>query len=390
MLATGKVFARPHIYHAAPRRPLRMPTARSRLAWRAAAAEPAKPDLDAELEKQLDAILRELDPDGLVNDAEELALLETAEGEDPARPQSGAAASTSGAAGAAPARARGRGRRKGPRSPLGVAAAAEAEAEAGEGTPVHMDGLPEGFTLTLGEQRRKGAILLELLQAGQNLEGKLAQFRGEVDDVLVLLMRRRLETALEMEEGPEAVAAYESLYSLLRRERARAAASPAMRLLDDVLEALGDDTDAPDYPERRRRAAGVMRDAFTGGALPVDVFTAAAALAQDGPLAAEALSIEAVQPIAFLAEASELLEESKRQLRDGQEAVSRFQAELAWAQQHRPELLEAPDVKKRIRAMQQAEAQLDPRAEAVGQLEDVLKIAANLDLGAPPPGFGGP
>lgn len=31
----------------------------------------------------------------------------------------------------------------------------------------------------------------------------------------------------------------------------------------------------------------------------------------------------------------------------------------------------------------QAEAQLEPRQEAISQLEDVIKIAASLDLGAP-------
>lgn len=35
--------------------------------------------------------------------------------------------------------------------------------------------------------------------------------------------------------------------------------------------------------------------------MPVDIFTAAAALAEAGPLAAEALAVEAVSPAAFLA-----------------------------------------------------------------------------------------
>lgn len=41
---------------------------------------------------------------------------------------------------------------------------------------------------------------MELLRAGPALEEKLAAFRSEVDDVLVLLMERRLETARRVGE----------------------------------------------------------------------------------------------------------------------------------------------------------------------------------------------
>lgn len=49
-------------------------------------------------------------------------------------------------------------------------------------------------------------------------------------------------------------------------------ATPAMRLLDDCLDILGDVEDTPDftgeaYNERRRAVAARMRDAFTGGEL---------------------------------------------------------------------------------------------------------------------------
>ncbi|KIY95693.1 hypothetical protein MNEG_12270 [Monoraphidium neglectum] len=58
------------------------------------------------------------------------------------------------------------------------------------------------------------------------------------------------------------------------------------------------------------------------------------------------------------------------------------QAELAWARRNRPELLEQPEVAARVKMMQQAEAQLEPRREAVAQLEEAIKIAGNLDLGS--------
>jgi hypothetical protein len=77
-------------------------------------------------------------------------------------------------------------------------------------------------------------------------------------------------------QEPEAIANYRYLYALLRRERDRAAASPALRLLDDVLSVLGEGAAAgagreaggPDAAEARRRAATMMRDAFTGGERP--------------------------------------------------------------------------------------------------------------------------
>ena len=176
-----------------------------------------------------------------------------------------------------------------------------------------------------------------------------------------------------------------------------------MRLLDDVLDILsspddglalgaspgadgagpGAGTSAPDYPERRRRAAARLRDAFSGGALPVDVFTAAAALAEGGAAAAEALAIEAVSPAAFLAEASELLAEAKRQQQEAREAVARFQSELQWARANKPAALEAPEAKQRVAAAARLEAQLDARQPALDQLEDAVKIAAGVAAAGP-------
>jgi hypothetical protein len=57
----------------------------------------------------------------------------------------------------------------------------------------------------------------------------------------------------------------QQLAALLRLEWERAQASPAMRLLDDVLELLGEDRGGPDYAQRQADVATRLRDAFTGG-----------------------------------------------------------------------------------------------------------------------------
>lgn len=69
-----------------------------------------------------------------------------------------------------------------------------------------------------------------------------------------------------------------------------------------------------------------MRQAFTGGAdSNVDVFTAAAMLARDRALAAEALSVEYVPIQDFLNEATALLQDVRDQQGQAQEVkIPRF------------------------------------------------------------------
>lgn len=82
----------------------------------------------------------------------------------------------------------------------------------------------------------------------------------------------------------------------------RAAHAPGLRA-DGPVAAAARSAPAPALPRCLTKRARLPPWA---GALPVDVFTAAAALAEGGPLAAEALSIEAVSPMAFIAGAPPL------------------------------------------------------------------------------------
>jgi hypothetical protein len=62
-----------------------------------------------------------------------------------------------------------------------------------------------------------------------------------------------------------------------------------------------------------------------GGLQDLDVFAAAEALAADKAVAADVLSVEAVSPVAFMAEASQLLKGAAQQAQQLQEAVTQAQ-----------------------------------------------------------------
>lgn len=126
---------------------------------------------------------------------------------------------------------------------------------------------------------RKGAILLELLSAGADLDNKLAQFEDDIDDELLALLESRIETSRMVDQYSPLVLRMEEVYRILKIVYQRLQASPAMRLLDDVLDILGDDMDPQVYEQQRMEAMARMRDAFTGGTSGVDIFAAAAALA---------------------------------------------------------------------------------------------------------------
>lgn len=204
---------------------------------------------------------------------------------------------------------------------------------------------------------RKMTILLELLAAGPDLDALISQFREDIDLELLQLLQQRLETARNYgQDDHPAVQRLEDMYRTLKLVHQRNEASPSMRLLDEVLDILGEaaamlgnkndnpfspSSSQPEaysksvaeaYHERRRDAAARMRSAFTGGAAAgIDIFAAAAALAEAGPLAAEELSVEYVRLHEFLGETTELLEQAKeqQQVRSQMQGVE-IKLELNW------------------------------------------------------------
>lgn len=71
-------------------------------------------------------------------------------------------------------------------------------------------------------------------------------------------------------QDQDEVQGLQDLYDVLRVEHERAAASPALRLLDECLDILGDDPYLPGAGERAEQVVQRLRSAFTGGACVVD------------------------------------------------------------------------------------------------------------------------
>ncbi|KAF6254266.1 hypothetical protein COO60DRAFT_1542332 [Scenedesmus sp. NREL 46B-D3] len=168
-------------------------------------------------------------------------------------------------------------------------------------------------------------------QAGgqEALQQQLSAFRGEVDAALLHMLARRLQAAQEHGQNEAELAQLQDLYDTLQLEQQRAQATPALRLLDEVLDLLGDDPYLPGSKQRGEAAVQRLRSAFTGGvAEDVDIFAAAAALAADKALAAEALSVEYVPQASFLSEGMELLQQAKDEMAALAAAVSQAQAHL--------------------------------------------------------------
>ena len=72
-------------------------------------------------------------------------------------------------------------------------------------------------------------------------------------------------TLIVLLQDSRTIETLQELESILRLEYERSQATPAMRLLDDVLELLGDEPEAFDYQFRKQDAGRRLRDAFLGG-----------------------------------------------------------------------------------------------------------------------------
>jgi hypothetical protein len=221
-----------------------------------------------------------------------------------------------------------------------------------------------------------------------------------------------LETAKSFEEGSPAVQHLEDMYRILKVVHQRNSASPAMRLLDDVLDILGDTTsisgaDDPFAPtssspsssssfgddqespslasifiQRRKEAAARMRSAFSGG-MPegVDIFAAAVALGEYGPIAAEELSVEYVRLHEFLAETTELLDQAKKQQAELREAIERTQRELEYIQKRQPgSLFTDRGVMEKVKHLQLAQVAFNEREQSMAQLDEIIYIARTVEV----------
>ncbi|GAX79765.1 hypothetical protein CEUSTIGMA_g7206.t1 [Chlamydomonas eustigma] len=263
----------------------------------------------------------------------------------------------------------------------------------------------------LGPVDQRIQILVELLSAGGNLDAKIAQFREDIDLEMLQLLEQRLETAKSYEEGSPAVQHLEDMYRILKVVYQRNSASPAMRLLDDVLDILGDtssisgadnpfaptslpsssswsgdDQEGPSlasiFIQRRKEVAARMRSAFSGG-MPegVDIFAAAVALGETGPIAAEELSVEYVRLHEFLAETTELLDQAKKQQTELREAIERTQRELEYVHKRQPSSLSSDTrVMEMVKNLQLAQVAFNEREQSMAQLDEIIYIARTVEV----------
>ncbi|KAL6765737.1 hypothetical protein V8C86DRAFT_2448677 [Haematococcus lacustris] len=253
----------------------------------------------------------------------------------------------------------------------------------GEGAAPHLPQQPVERDVNVHtdpSNSHKGSVLIEILAAaarGTDLDMTIAQFAEEIDDELLYLLQARIEATEKVNEG--AADQLRELWGVLRTVQQRVAATPAMRLLDDVLDLLGDDMSAVGYSMRRLEAQARMREAFTGGlSEDVDIFAAAAALADAGPAAAEELSSEAVSPTDFLQEVMALMEEAGEQQTALAQAIERADKEISFLRAHKPEALESEAAAAQRKALTAARRNFASRAVGLSQLQDVVSMARSL------------
>jgi hypothetical protein len=165
----------------------------------------------------------------------------------------------------------------------------------------------------------RSAAILALAAAGEKFEEELAKRAPVVDALLLAMLEKRLAleaaSASSDAKAREGVSGLALLWRRLRTEAARAAASPAERVVDAALSALDPDPTAgpptPDEAARRRAAARAVVAAAVAPA--VDIFSVAAA-ADDGGAAATPTPDQQQLPAGVLAaEAATLAGLARRQ-----------------------------------------------------------------------------
>lgn len=234
--------------------------------------------------------------------------------------------------------------------------------------------------------QRKAAVLLELLNAGDDLENKIVSFKTEIDETLLAMLNDRIELGEELQKhSGDFVDNFNLedmrlLYQALKREYDRITSSAALRLLDDVLDILGDDTDGEAYRLRQTEAAARMKTAFTGNLTEgIDIFTAATALAQGQAAASSQLfGRETVQIEDFITETVTLLETAGTQQQELNEKIKVAEEELARVRAENPDVLKAPQAKKWLKDYEQAKQVSMTRGVTLQQLQDLLYIAREL------------
>lgn len=212
----------------------------------------------------------------------------------------------------------------------------------------------------------KSKILMEIMNAGAAVEEVVETFRDDIDHVMLELLEARIKTARQLEQDEETVQGMIALYRYLKSEYDRNAASPALRLLDTLLQLMNDDDDnetsvdgTPMAYDRReemkQKVMARMQMAFDAS-LPLqnDVVSVAQQLASGKQRFIDEIVNESVKPLEFIYEVEALLEKAVDQQRVLEEHISKE---------------DQGDVKHQLQKA------FDARSETIDNVQEIVSMA---------------
>ena len=161
---------------------------------------------------------------------------------------------------------------------------------------------------------RKSAILMEIMESGASVEQTIEKYSDEIDHVMISLVEKRIQAARQLEQQEDVVEGLIALYRYLKAEHDRNTASPALRLLDTLLQIMSEEveTQSESYSDvsraTRQKVMARMQMAFDAS-LPLesDPLSLAHHLAQGKTRIIDDMLNETVKPLEFIHEVEVLL-----------------------------------------------------------------------------------
>lgn len=161
---------------------------------------------------------------------------------------------------------------------------------------------------------RKSAILMEIMESGVSVEQTIEKYSDEIDHVMLALVEKRIQAARQLEQQDEVVQGLIALYRYLKAEHDRNTASPALRLLDTLLQIMSEEEvgESESYSDvskaTRQKVMARMQMAFDAS-LPLesDPLSLAHHLAQGKTRIIDDMLNETVKPLEFIHEVEVLL-----------------------------------------------------------------------------------
>jgi hypothetical protein len=166
--------------------------------------------------------------------------------------------------------------------------------------------------------RHKASILMQIMEAGPAVEQVIEKHSDEIDHIMLELLEKRIQAARKLEQDDEVIQGMVVLYSHLKAEYDRNTASPALRLLDTLLQIMAtnpsDDEYASYHKEMNRKVMARMQMAFDASMpLETDVLSVAQQIAEGKRRFIDEIVNESVKPSEFIHEVDALLTQARDQ-----------------------------------------------------------------------------